>query len=47
LNKFRSLKEDDCRKLANQVRPFLFKEDEVEVVRKASFYGPQLLKKYE
>ena len=47
LNKFRSLKEDDCRKLANQVRPFLFKEDEVEVVRKASFYGPQLLKEYE
>jgi len=47
LNKFRSLKEDDCRKLANQVRPFLFKEDEVEAVRKASFYGPQLLKEYE
>lgn len=46
LNKFMSLKEKECQRLAAQVRPFLFKEDEVELVNKASFYGPQLLKNY-
>lgn len=46
LNKFKDLKEDECRRLAKQVRPFLFKEDEVELVKKAYFYGEQLLKNY-
>lgn len=44
LNKFKSLKESEIEGLSKQVRPFLFKEEEVEFVRKASFYGPQLLR---
>ena len=46
LSKFRNLKEDDLKNLARQVRPFLFKEDEIELVEKASFYGQELLKNY-
>ncbi len=46
LNKFRSLKGDDLKKAAKQVGPFLFKEDEIELVKKAPFYGQELLKDY-
>ncbi|RLD16336.1 MAG: hypothetical protein DRI36_05790, partial [Caldiserica bacterium] len=43
LNKFKSLKKEECKRLAKQVRPFLFKEEEAEFVEKAYFYGPELL----
>lgn len=46
LDKFRSLKEGELKRLADQVRPFLFKEDEIELVEKAPFYGQELLKDY-
>lgn len=47
LNKFRNLGESECKRLAKQVRPFLFKEDETELIEKAPFYGLELLKDYE
>jgi len=46
LKKFKSLTASECKKLARQVRPFLFKEEEAEFVEKASFYGEELLKNY-
>lgn len=46
LKKFESLKTANMKSLVNQVRPFLFKEEEIELVEKAAFYGPELLKKY-
>jgi len=46
LKKFKNLSEAELRKLAKQVRPFLFREEEAEFVEKASFYGPELLKNY-
>lgn len=47
LNKFKALEKDELKKLAKQVGPFLFKEDEIELVENASFYGQELLKNYE
>lgn len=46
LDKFISLREDELKKLSHQLRPFLFKEAEIELIEKAKFYGPQLLKDY-
>lgn len=47
LNKFRNCGEAECRRLAKQVRPFLFKENETDLIEKAPFYGAELLKDYE
>jgi len=46
LRKFMSLSESELRRLSKQVRPFLVREEEAELVEKANFYGPQLLKDY-
>lgn len=45
LKKFNSLKNANMNSLINQVRPFLF-EEEIEYVKKAYLFGPELLKKY-
>jgi len=46
LSKFGSLKETECKKLARQLQPFLFNEDDIALVEKVAFYGQQLLKSY-
>ncbi|MFH1824486.1 MAG: nucleotidyl transferase AbiEii/AbiGii toxin family protein [Candidatus Firestonebacteria bacterium] len=47
LKKFKGLKKANMKSLVNQVMPFLFKEEEIEYVKKAVFYGPELLKQYD
>lgn len=47
LNKFMSLEESDLKKIITQVHPFLFKEDEIEILEKAPFYARELLKNYD
>jgi len=36
----------ELKRLANQVKPLLFKEDEVELILKAPLYGESLLSDY-
>ncbi len=36
-----------CLSLANQVKPFLFKEDDIELILKAPLYAEQFLRDYE
>jgi len=47
LSKLKGLSETELKRLAMQVRPFLFREDEIELVQKAPFYAEQLLMNYE
>lgn len=46
LNRLKNIPPEELKTLARQVEPFLFKEDEVEMVLKAPFYGQQFLSKY-
>ncbi len=41
-----SLPENELKTLARQVQPFLFKEDDVELILKAQSYAEEFLKKY-
>ena len=41
------LPEKELTSLANQVRPFLFKEDDIELVLKATLYAERFLREYE
>jgi len=36
-----------CLSLANQVKPFLFKEDDIELILKAPLYAERFLRDYE
>ena len=40
------LPEEELLSLANQVKPFLFKEDDIELVLKASLYAERFLREY-
>lgn len=44
MNHMKSLSEKELKFLANQVRPFLFKEDDVELIVKSSAYAERFLK---
>ena len=46
LSYFRSMDKKELKRLANQVKPFLFKEDEVELILKAPLYAESFLKHY-
>jgi len=41
------LSEKELKFLAGQVKPFLFKEDDVELILNASLYTEKFLKEYE
>jgi hypothetical protein len=47
LEYFMKLPEKELKSLANQVRPFLFKEDDIELVLKAPLYAERFLREYE
>lgn len=47
LGYLRKLPEKELKVLANQVRPFLFKEDDIELVLKAPLYAERFLSAYE
>jgi len=47
LEYFRNLSSKDLKHLANQVKPFLFKEDDIELILKAPFYAEKFLKGYD
>ena len=47
LEYLRKLSEKELKFLANQVRPFLFKEDDIELVLKAPLYAEKFLEQYE
>ncbi len=46
LEYFRKLPEGEVKRLANQVKPFLFKEEDIELVLKAPLYAEKFLKEY-
>ncbi|MBU1853606.1 MAG: nucleotidyl transferase AbiEii/AbiGii toxin family protein [Candidatus Omnitrophica bacterium] len=46
LGHLKSLSEKDLKYLANQVKPFLFKEEDIELVLKAPIYAEKFLKEY-
>ncbi len=46
LNHFRNLSEKELKFLANQVKPFLFKEEDIELVLKPVLYAEKFLEKY-
>jgi hypothetical protein len=41
-----AIPEKEFRKLAEQVKPFLFREDEIKLVLKAPLYGEKFLARY-
>ena len=43
---FNGLEERELKQLANQVRPFLFKEDDIDLVMKAPLHGKAYLDNY-
>lgn len=43
---FNGLEERELKRLANQVRPFLFKEDDIDLIVKAHLYGKVYLDNY-
>ena len=47
LEHLKNLSEKDLKYLANQVKPFLFKEGEIELVLKAPIYAEKFLREYE
>ncbi|MBU1134840.1 MAG: nucleotidyl transferase AbiEii/AbiGii toxin family protein [Candidatus Omnitrophica bacterium] len=47
LDYLRKLPEKELKFLANQVKPFLFKEDDIELVLKAHLYAGRFLENYE
>ena len=44
LRHFKSLSEKELKQLANQVKPFLFKEDDIELVLNAALYAERFLR---
>ncbi len=46
LNYLSGLSEKELKRLAEQVKPFLFREDDIELVLKAPQYGEKFLSKY-
>jgi len=46
LNYLSGLSEKELKRLAEQVKPFLFREDDIELVLKAPQYGKKFLSKY-
>ncbi|MBL7196656.1 MAG: nucleotidyl transferase AbiEii/AbiGii toxin family protein [Candidatus Omnitrophica bacterium] len=47
LEYLRNFSEKELKSLANQVKPFLFKEDDIELVLKAPLYAERFLREYE
>jgi len=47
LEYLKKLPEKELKSLANQVRPFLFKEEDIELVLKAPLYAERFLREYE
>jgi len=46
LNYLSGQSEKELKRLAEQVKPFLFREDDIELVLKAPQYGKKFLSKY-
>lgn len=42
----KGLSEKGLKRLAEQVKPFLFREDDIELILKAPQYGKKFLSKY-
>ncbi|HDH41619.1 MAG TPA: hypothetical protein ENG12_04360 [Candidatus Altiarchaeales archaeon] len=46
LNYLSEISEKELKRLADQVKPFLFKEDDIELILKAPQYGKKFLSRY-
>jgi len=46
LTHLKSMDEKELKRLANQVKPFLFKEDDIDLILKAPLYGEAFLEDY-